>query len=170
MNLKRKRQFWTIGIIAGIALVVALVRIYVLQPYLIPSNSMEPTIMPGDRIITNQMAYRSASPVRGDIVVFAYPKDPSRIFVKRVLASEGETIELRDNMVLIDGKTVQEPYLKEGDYPPFGPELVPEGSIFVLGDNRAESGDSRDWGLLPKEYLLGKAWMIYFPFNHFKQL
>ncbi len=170
MNTRQKKQLAIIGILAGIAIVVAVVRIYVLQPYIIPSNSMEPTLVPGDRILANKMAYASASPVRGDMIVFAYPKDPSRIFVKRVLGCEGETIEVKDNMVLINGKTIQEPYLKPGDYPPFGPEKIPEGKVFVLGDNRNESEDSRDWGLLPKDYILGKAWMIYFPFNHIKQL
>lgn len=170
MNSRRKKQLGVIAVLAVIAIAVAGLRAFVLQPYIIPSNSMEPTLVPGDRILTNKLAYASASPVRGDVVVFAYPKDPSHILVKRVLGCEGETIELKDNMVLINGTPIQEPYLKSGDYPPFGPEKIPAGNVFVLGDNRNESEDSRDWGLLPKSYILGKVWTIYFPLNRIRQL
>jgi len=83
--------------------------------------------------------------------------------VKRVIAVEGESVELRGNQVFIDGQLVQEPYLKEGDYPPFGPTTVPKDKVFVLGDNRGESEDSREWGLLPQSSLIGKAWLIYNP-------
>jgi signal peptidase I len=103
-------------------------------------------------------------------VVFAYPKDPSRTFIKRVIAIEGETVELKDNQVFINGQLVNEPYLKPGDYPPFGPETIPKENVFVLGDNRRQSEDSREWGVLPKNYLLGKAGMIYSPLQRMKLL
>ena len=151
-------------------LVVVLLRIFVWQPYVIPSGSMEPTLRPGDRILVNRLTTSYVTPARGDIVVFAYPKNPARTFVKRVIALEGETVELRDNQVFVNGRLLNEPYLHQGDYPPFGPQTVPRGSVFVLGDNRRESGDSRDWGLLPKNYILGKPWLIYSPLTRFKFL
>lgn len=156
---------WTL---IGIVLIGVLLRLFVFKPYLIPSASMEPGIIPGDRILVNQLAYRFGAPARGDVVVFAYPRDPSRTFVKRVLAVEGETVELKDNQVFINDKLVNEPYLKPGDYPPFGPETIPEDNVFVLGDNRSQSEDSREWGLLPHNYLFGKATMIYYPLQRIK--
>jgi len=164
-RLNSRWLFLTIGIL--VLLVVGL-RLFVIQPYLIPSSSMEPTLMPGDRIIVNRLAYTTNAPARGDVVVFAYPKDPKRTFVKRVIALEGETVELKDNQVFINGGLYKEPYLKPGDYPPYGPVTVPKGQWLVLGDNRRQSGDSREWGLLPKEALIGKVWFLYYPFNRWK--
>lgn len=169
--MKQKiRLGWLTWILIGIVLVGVLLRLFILKPYIIPSASMEPGIAPGDRILVNQFMYRYWAPSRGDIVVFAYPRDPNRTFVKRVIALEGETVELRDNQVFVNGQLVKEPYLKPGDYPPFGPEAIPKDNIFVLGDNRRQSGDSREWGLLPRNYLIGKAWMVYYPLQRIKLL
>lgn len=158
---------WTL---IGIVILGILLRLFVFQPYLIPSGSMEPGIVPGDRILVNRQSYRLGAPSRGDIVVFAYPRDPSRSFVKRIIAVEGETVELKDNQVFINGQLVDEPYLKAGDYPPFGPETIPENNVFVLGDNRRQSEDSREWGVLPHNYIIGKAVMIYYPLQRIKLL
>jgi signal peptidase I len=164
------RLAWPIWVLAVVVLCSALLRIFVFQPYIIPSPSMEPAMVPGDRILVNRMAYRYWAPARGDIVVFAYPRDPSRTFVKRVIALEGETVELKGNQVYVNGQLVQEPYLKPGDYPPFEAETIPKENVFVLGDNRNQSGDSREWGVLPRNYLIGKAWLIYYPFQRIKFL
>ena len=170
MEHKKSKIKWIV-ILMGVVLVTSgLLRWAVLQPYLIPSSSMEPGMVPGDHIIVNRLSYRLWAPNRGDVVVFAFPKDLKRTFVKRVIAIEGETVELRDNKVFVNESAIQEPYVKPGDYPPYGPEIVPEGKVFVLGDNRRESEDSREWGLLPKNYLLGKAWFVYYPFNRFRQI
>ncbi len=168
MQRQKSTIYWIAGILGAVLIITGLLRSFVLQPYIIPSPSMEPTLTAGDRILVNRFAYQFWAPSRGDVVVFAYPKDPKRTFVKRVVAVEGEMVELKDNQVFINGKLVNEPYLKEGDYPPFGPEAVPRDKVFVLGDNRRQSEDSREWGLLPKNYLIGKAWMIYYPLNRFK--
>ena len=165
---QRSKTTWVLGILGAVLLIGGFLRWGVLQPYLIPSPSMEPGMVPGDRILVNRLAYRLWAPTRGDVVVFAFPKDTKRTFVKRVIAVEGETLELRDNQVFVNGNVIQEPYVKQGDYPPYGPEVVPGGKVFVLGDNRRESEDSREWGLLPKTYLLGKAWVIYYPFSRCK--
>jgi len=168
MEHKKSNRKWVLGIIVTVLLLGGLLRWGVWQPYLIPSPSMEPGMTPGDRILVNRLAYRWWAPSRGDVVVFAFPKDTKRTFVKRVIATEGETVELRDNQVFVNGNHIQEPYVKPGDYPPFGPEIVPVGKVFLLGDNRRESEDSREWGLLPKNYLLGKAWLLYYPFQRFR--
>lgn len=167
--MKNKTKMgWLIWVLAAIIVGAALLRIFVLQPYAISSNSMEPTLVPGDKILVNRYAYQYGTPARGDIVVFAYPKDTSRTFVKRVIAVEGETVELKGNQVYVNGALVQEPYLKQGDHSPFEPETIPAENIFVLGDNRRESGDSREWGVLPKSYIIGKAWFVYNPLQRVK--
>ncbi|MHB1651048.1 MAG: signal peptidase I [Desulfitobacteriaceae bacterium] len=168
MQRYRSGLKWFLLVLVVFTVTLGFLRWAVVQPYLIPSSSMEPTLLPGDRIIVNRLTYRDRIPARGDIVVFAYPKDPKRTFVKRVIALEGDTAELRDNKVFINGKALEEPYLKAGDYPPYGPEVVPKGKFLVLGDNRRQSGDSREWGLLSQEALIGKAWMIYYPLNRWK--
>lgn len=168
MENKRAKRKWLIGIAGIVILAGAVLRWVVLQPYLIPSSSMEPGLAPGDHILVNRLSYRLWSPNRGDVVVFAFPKDIKRTFVKRVIAVEGEKVELKDNKVFVNENPIQEPYVKAGDYPPYGPEVVPAGKVFVLGDNRRESEDSREWGLLPKDYLLGKAWLVYYPFQRFR--
>ena len=159
---KWKKPLWIIGVLV---VLVVLIRLVVLKPYEISHNSMEPSLLPGDRVLVNKLSYRFWAPNRGDVVVFQYPKDPGRVFVKRVIGLEGERVELKDNKVLINGEPMTEPYLKESELPPFPAQVIPQGQILVLGDNRNKSKDSRDWGLLPKEYLLGKGFYIYWPTN-----
>jgi len=168
MKRQKSKRKWMLGIIGAFVLIAGLLRWGVLQPYVIKQPSMEPGLVSGDRIVVNRLAYRGWAPTRGDVVVFAFPKDLKRTFVKRVIAAEGETVELRDNKVYVNGDVIKEPYVKPGDYPPYGPKAVPTGKVFVLGDNRRESEDSREWGLLPKDYLIGKALMIYYPFQRFR--
>jgi len=154
-----------------IAVVLAvLIRMFVLQPFYIPSGSMEPTLMINDRIIVSKISYRLHQPERGDIVVFKYPLDTKRDFVKRLIAKSGETVEVRDSKLYINNELVPEKYLPEGlvikgDY---GPEQVPEGSYFMMGDNRNNSDDSRIWGFLPKDLVIGKAVVVYWPFQHIR--
>lgn len=170
MRLQHKGMKLAVGIFGGVILLAVFLRLSVCQPYIIPSPSMEPTLKPGDRILVNKMAYHFGAPARGNIVVFHYPKDPKRTFIKRVIGLEGEKVELKNNKVYINGQAINEPYLKEGDYPPFGPQTIPQGKVLVLGDNRRQSGDSRDWGLLPLNDLIGKAWLIYYPLNRLKSI
>lgn len=168
MESKKSKIKWVLILIGVVMLTGGVLRSSVLQPYLIPSPSMEPSLVPGDRIIVNRLSYRMWAPTRGDVIVFAFPKDLKRTFVKRVIALEGEKVELHDNKVFVNDVAIEEPYVKPGDYPPYGPKIVPVDNVFVLGDNRRESEDSREWGLLPKNDLLGKAWFIYYPFQRFK--
>lgn len=168
MQRQRTRFWWTIGILGVFLIALGFLRWAMIQPYVISSSSMEPTLKNGDHVIVNRLAYRNRTPARGDIVVFAFPKDPKRTFVKRVIALSGETVELRGNQVFINGGLVQEPYLKPGDYPPYGPKTIPTGKVLVLGDNRRQSEDSRAWGLLSQDAIIGKVLMVYFPVQRWK--
>ena len=175
-----------------IAVVLALfMRTFVVQAFKIPTGSMEPNLLIGDHLLVNKFVFaptlssveRAALPVtairRGDIVVFKYPEDPERDFIKRVIGLPGETLELRRKIVHVDGKPLDEPYvhflqpasdgtselvafdLRES----YGPVVVPEGHYFVMGDNRDNSRDSRYWGFLPERYIKGKALLVYWSYE-----
>lgn len=177
------------------ALVVALIvtlflRTFVVQAFQIPSVSMEPSLLVGDRLLVDKLVYSPSlsawedalfgkrAVARGDVVVFKAPSDPSRNFVKRVVALPGETVEVRGRRVLVDGRPLEEPYARFGapelppDHPDYGlqreraledwgPRQVPQEQFFVLGDNRDRSNDSRFWGFLPRERVEGQALLIY---------
>lgn len=155
------------------AVIAILIRAFLLGPYKIPTGSMRPTLLEGDRIFVDKITYRFRPPQRGEIVVFKYPVDPKKDFVKRLIAFGGEEVEIRDGSVLINGKPLQEPiqipnhyYYNRSDWP-YAKEgqvfKVPDDSFFVLGDNSAQSSDSRNWGFVPKKYLIGKAFLIWWP-------
>ncbi|MCU0250722.1 MAG: signal peptidase I [Vicinamibacterales bacterium] len=176
-----------------IAVVLALfMRTFVVQAFKIPTGSMEPNLLVGDHLLVNKFVFaptlssveRAVLPVtdirRGDIVVFKYPEDPERDFIKRVIGLPGETIELRDHQIHVNGRAIEEPYAHYLPRPSsarggelasddvrerYGPVVVPAGSVFVMGDNRDNSQDSRYWGFLPKENIKGKALMIYWSFD-----
>jgi signal peptidase I len=186
-----KKGRWITELIA-IVIVVLLIRAFVAQAYNIPSGSMKPTLLVGDFILVNKLVYRFSEPRRGDIVVFKYPIDPNIDFIKRIIALPGEEVEVRNNQVFINGKplplievgrgeengvrkVIYEEVLPEGikhkvqfyeDFPfskrDFGPVVVPPNHYFVMGDNRDNSEDSRYWGFLPRENIVGKAFVIYF--------
>ncbi len=147
-------------------LIAYLVQLLLVKPFQIPSGSMENTLQIGDRVLVNRLAYRFGSPSRGDIIVFKSPENLDEDLIKRVIAVGGDTIEIRSGNVFVNGQMIVEPYLKE---PPislnFAPEKVPDGTVFVMGDNRNDSHDSRAWNphWLPVDNVIGKAFMIYWP-------
>lgn len=150
--------------VAVAILLAVVIRLFILAPFYIPSGSMEPTLRIGDRIIVSKISYLFTEPQRGDIVVFRYPLDPSRDFVKRLVGLPGETVSLRNGQLYINGKPVPEDYLpKDMKFADFGPVRVPAGYYFVLGDNRNNSDDSRVWGPLPRQNIIGKAVLVYWP-------
>jgi signal peptidase I len=124
--------------------------------------SMNPTLQDGEYILVNRLAYKLGNPVRGDIVVFSFPMDPKQDLIKRVIGLPGETISVQDGKVLVNGVPLDEPYIAA---PPIynNTWVVPEGQLFVLGDNRNESKDSHEWGMLPMENVVGRAILIYWP-------
>ncbi|WP_418790073.1 signal peptidase I [Phosphitispora sp. TUW77] len=156
----------------AIAVVLAfIIRFFLFQPFYIPTGSMEPVLTKGDRIIVSKIHYRLDNPARGDIVVFKYPIDPDRDFVKRVIGLPGETLEIRDSMLYINGEFVEQPFLSPGlKYGSYGPVTIPQGHYFMMGDNRNNSEDSRFWGMLPQENIIGKTLLIYWPLNRVQLL
>jgi signal peptidase I len=157
-------------------LFVVYARAFVVQQSEIPSGSMEDTILVGDHVLVDRFLYaptqlaweRTLLPIRevrrGDIVVFKHPLLPELDYIKRVAALPGETVELRDGQLLVDGRAVPEPYLRPEDrvVPPFGPVRVQPDHYFVLGDNRSRSSDSRSWGLVPADLIKGRAVLVLF--------
>jgi signal peptidase I len=165
----------------SIAWAVALalvIRIFVMAPFKIPSGSMRPTLIEGDRILVNKFIHRFEDPKRGEITVFKYPEDPKRPFIKRLVGLERDRVEIRRGQVLVNGAALASPaifqtnqYYNQGDYGQAGQVIdVPEGHLFVLGDNSASSKDSRYWGFVPKKYLIGRAMCIFWPPNRIRVL
>jgi signal peptidase I len=173
-----------------VAVILALfVRTFVVQAFKIPTGSMENNLLIGDHLLVNKFVHapttssveRAMLPIdpirRGDIIVFKYPEEPERDFIKSVIGLPGETIELRKKRVFIDGKQLDEPYVHylsppdqdDGDEfdvrVQYGPVTVPAGHFFMMGDNRDNSQDSRYWGFLPQEYVKGRALFVYFSFG-----
>jgi signal peptidase I len=124
--------------------------------------SMNPTLQNGEYILISRLAYKTGEPQRGDIIVFSLPTDQKQDLIKRIIGLPGETIKIQDGKVLVNGVPLEEPYIAQ---PPVynGEWTVGEGQLFVLGDNRNDSKDSHQWGLLPAENVIGKALLIYWP-------
>jgi signal peptidase I len=172
-----------------IAILLALViRQFAVQAFTIPSGSMMDTLLIGDYILVNKFLYGSEipftdvhlpglrAPEHGDVIVFKYPNDESRDFIKRIIAIGGDTVQVRDNRVWLNGKLLDEPYVRPGSFHDTPsthcgylyacePLLVPPGSYFVMGDNRDNSQDSRYWGFVKRPKIRGKAFMIYWSWN-----
>jgi signal peptidase I len=195
MTKKRKNKSSlreTIEAVA-VAFVIALViRTFVIQAFKIPSGSMIPTLLVGDHILVNKFLLGTPvdipftnvnlfrmpglrDPQRGDVIVFKYPEDPTRDFIKRVVGIGGDVVESKDKSVSVNGQKVIEPYIQhvDSDIKPkdmdrrdtFGPLVVPKGSVFVMGDNRDQSYDSRYWGFVDDTQIKGKAIIIYWSWN-----
>ena len=162
-----KRNSLFIEIIQSLAVAVVLallIHTFVMQNFRIPSASMEPTLQIQDYIFASKLSYRFQEPKRGDIVVFKYPRDTTRYFVKRLIAVGGETVAFRNSQLYINGTLVPEDYLPAGlRTPDYGPVEVPEGNYFMMGDNRNNSSDSREWGFVPRNLIVGKEIFIYWP-------
>lgn len=166
MEPKKKNTALDLLEAVTIAVILAVViRFFLFEPFVIPSASMEPTLVPGDRVMVNKLAYRLGEPKPGDIIVFRYPLDPRTIYIKRLIAVGGQTVELRDGQLFVNGRKVQEAYLPHnpGGGGDFGPVRVPPGTYFVMGDNRNNSQDSRVWGPVPRQNILGKAEVLFWP-------
>jgi signal peptidase I len=147
------------------AAVLSLIIItFVVQAFYIPSGSMEPTLMVNDRILVAKFLYRFEPVARGDVIVFRYPLNPSRDFVKRVMGLPGNRVQLKEGVVYVNGQRISEKgYTIKPDYGNYGPVTVPRADYFVLGDNRNNSEDSRFFGYVPRANIIGKAIFIYWP-------
>jgi signal peptidase I len=139
--------------------------IFVVQPVKVEGTSMQPRLVDQERIFVNRFIYRFTDIDRGDVVVFWFPKDPNKSFIKRVLALPGDELEIRSGAVYVNGAKQDEPYLmlEFQDHDSYPRTVVPEGHYFVLGDHRNSSNDSRNWGWVPRENIYGKAVFRYWP-------
>jgi signal peptidase I len=170
-----------------LALVMFLIARGLVQSFRVEGTSMEPTLHTNQFLLVNKVAYlhfdinaparlftgnRSlppkvvypfGKPAPGDIVVFEYPLDPSRDYIKRIIAVEGQRVAVRNGTVYVDGQPLHEPYIASRPAYTMPELLVPQGTVFVLGDNRNTSSDSHQWGVLPVENIIGKAWLSYWP-------
>ena len=148
------------------ALIAILVVIFVVQPVKVEGTSMEPRLEPQDRIFVNKFVYYFSGIARADIVVFWYPKDKTKSFIKRVVGLPGETVEVRSGVVYLNGEKLAEPYLAgEFDNDSYPLQVVPPEHYFVLGDHRNSSNDSRDWGFVPEQNIFGEAVFRYWPLS-----
>ncbi|MDQ0204201.1 signal peptidase I [Pectinatus haikarae] len=162
---------WIISI--AIAVVLALfIRHFIVELYLVDGPSMQPTLVNHERLVVNKFIYRLREPKRGEILIFQYPRDTSRDFIKRVIALPGDTIEIKDGHVFVNNELQNEPFIlsqTRGDYPL---TTIPEGHIFVMGDNRNNSEDSRftDVGFVPFNLIKGKAVLVFWPLSELHTL
>lgn len=189
-HIKKKSALREFIEAAAIAVVLALfIRTFVVQAFKIPSGSMKPTLKVGDHILVNKFIYGVkipwvrktlipiSEPERGDVIVFIYPVNESKDFIKRVIGLPGEQIEIKGKKIYINGKLYKDPYGYYGsENSPsslskshFGPVTVPEDHLFVMGDNRNQSYDSRFWGFVPYGYVRGEAFLIYWSWPHWRR-
>lgn len=155
-------------IVIFIYILLALLTLHVsIQTFRIDGESMEPTLQNQEFALINKAAYLFQPPVRGDIIVFQYPLDPQQIYVKRIIAIPGDIISVINETVIVNGVTLHESYLNKEDtqnpYPPINRYIVGPDEYFVMGDNRGDSSDSREWGFVPRQNIIGKAELVYWP-------
>ncbi len=167
-SAKNNLREWLETVVIALA-VALLIRAFVVQVYLVEGESMEPTLHTAERLMVNKFIYRLRPPAPGEVVVLQDPAQPRRELIKRVIAVAGETIEVKKGVVYINGKPIKEPFKNNTfttneNFPPF---TVPEGKIFVMGDNRGRSLDSRMIGAIPLKKVEGEAFFLFWPPNRF---
>ncbi|MFH1643445.1 MAG: signal peptidase I [Patescibacteria group bacterium] len=168
---------WEIFKIVVMALAIVIpIRYYLFQPFFVKGQSMEPSFANGDYLIIDELSYRVSEPNRGDVIVFKYPNNPSQRYIKRIIGLPGEKIEIRANTVIVSTEEGNQA-LNEETYLPVGSPtpgniviLLDDDEYFVLGDNRPVSSDSRSWGALKREYIIGKVFIRAFPFSSFSKI
>jgi signal peptidase I len=170
-HLRRELRSWTrdLAVALGLALVII---VFLYQPVKVEGTSMAPLLSDQERIFINKFVYRFEPIERGDVVVFWYPQDRTKSFIKRVIGLPGETIEIRAGHLYIDNKEWAEPYVPAAylDGTSYGPRVIPPDEYFVMGDHRDSSNDSRVFGPIARQSIYGKAVFAYWPVNHFGSL
>jgi signal peptidase I len=168
---QNKSSFWELVRYAIIALIIVVpFRIFIAQPYVVEGASMDPTFKNGDYLIVDQLSKRFEMPARESVIIIKYPKDPSKFFIKRLIAFPGERVEIADGKVTVynennkEGIKLNEPYIVYGKNENFSAKLGND-EYFVMGDNRAGSSDSRIWGSVPGKYIIGKPILRLLPLN-----
>lgn len=170
-SLGEEAKDWIVSIVIAVALAL-FIRQFIVEMYVVDGPSMRPTLLSEERLVVNKFVYRVRNPERGEIIVFKYPRDTSRDFIKRVIAVPGDTIKIEDGRVYVNRELKDEPYILEKTLSDYPEATVPEGHIFVMGDNRNNSEDSRfaDVGFVPYELVKGKAVLVFWPLDNMKTL
>lgn len=166
----KKRSHLAREIVETIALtlIIFLVIRFAIQSYRVSGISMQPGLQNEEYVVVNKMAYLFHTPERGDVIVFHFPLDTSKDFIKRIVGLPGDTITYDSATVRVNGTLLKEPYISQAANPEGKTLVVPANNYFVMGDNRPASDDSRDWGFVPKEDIVGKAVMVYWPFSNWQ--
>lgn len=164
-------RYWLRDLVLSV-LLAFIVIVFLYQPVQVEGTSMMPRLANHERIFINKFVYRFEPIQRGDIVVFWYPLDPSKSYIKRVVGLPGEWVSIQDGHVLVSGKPLQEPYVPPGylDHQSYPPTYVEPDHYYVLGDHRGSSNDSRVWGTVDRRYIYGKAVFVYWPFSQMGSL
>jgi signal peptidase I len=170
-SLRKEFRVWTRDLLIAIGLALVII-VFLYQPVKVEGTSMAPLLSDQERIFINKFVYRFEPIERGDVVVFWYPLDHSKSFIKRIVGLPGETVEIRHGVVYVNGKAIPEPYVppQYEDASDFGPVRVPKDSFFVMGDHRISSNDSRVFGPVASRYIYGRAVFAYWPVDHFGSL
>lgn len=171
---KLRENILILGVALGLSL---LIRIFIAEPRYIPSDSMVPTLEIGDRLVVEKVSYRLNSPQFGDIIVFTPPQQlqvqgytKDQAFIKRIIGEPGQQIEIRNGQVYLDNQPIPEEYIAEPPEYNWGPNSVPDGQYFVMGDNRNDSNDSHIWGFLPQNNIIGRAVLRFWPLDRLGQI
>ncbi|HEV2103207.1 MAG TPA: signal peptidase I [Candidatus Acidoferrum sp.] len=169
--LRHEIRVWTRDLLIAIGLALVII-VFLYQPVKVEGTSMAPLLSDQERIFINKFVYRFEDIHRGDVVVFWYPLDRSKSFIKRVIGLPGETVEIRRGMLYVNAQQVPEPYVppQYADITDFGPIKVPKDSYFVMGDHRISSNDSRVFGPVASQFIYGRAVFAYWPVDHFGSL
>jgi signal peptidase I len=170
-SLRKEFRVWTRDLLIAIGLALVII-VFLYQPVKVEGTSMAPLLSDQERIFINKFVYRFEPIERGDVVVFWYPLDHTKSFIKRVVGLPGETVEIHHGILYVNGKVIPEPYVpaQYADVSDFGPVRVPRDSFFVLGDHRISSNDSRVFGSVSSRYIYGRAVFAYWPVDHFGSL
>jgi len=176
-EVHEEHPFWEIIRFSIIALIIVIpIRMFIAQPFIVSGASMQETFQSGEYLIVDQVTYHFSSPQRGDVVIFRYPRDPSKFFIKRVIAVPGDSISITNNVVTIkneqnkQGFILDEPYISSMNVNTDVNQTLGEREYFVMGDNRDFSSDSRAWGVLQEERIIGRALFRLFPPPSFSYL
>jgi signal peptidase I len=170
-SLRNEIRVWTRDLLIAIGLALVII-VFLYQPVKVEGTSMAPLLSDQERIFINKFVYRFENIHRGDVVVFWYPLDRSKSFIKRVIGLPGETVDIRHGMLYVNGEPIPEPYVppQYADITDFGPIRVPKDSYFVMGDHRISSNDSRVFGPVSSQFIYGRAVFAYWPVDHFGSL
>jgi signal peptidase I len=170
-SLRNEIRVWTRDLLIAIGLALVII-VFLYQPVKVEGTSMAPLLSDQERIFINKFVYRFEPIQRRDVVVFWYPLDHSKSFIKRVIGLPGESVEIRQGVVYVNGRAIDEPYVpaQYEDMSDYGPVRVPRDSYFVMGDHRISSNDSRVFGCVPSKFIYGRAVFAYWPVDHFGSL